>query len=163
MLTVWQYGYQQGNRDQLLERCAAAGVTDVWDVRFSPWSPNPDFCLHRMKVACTNARLGYYSVPDLGNPYPRDEDAMPWVDTVEALRVLYGKAGTKEARALATLARAITDGRRVCVLCACKSQIQCHRFVVCEMLARLFADGLAVEPLWVPAVKQRELFGGCGA
>lgn len=158
MMKIWQYGYQQGTRDQMLARFEAAGITDVWDVRFNPWSPNPVFCLHRLKVACTNACLAYFSVPDLGNPYPRDEDAMPWSETVEALRVLYGNAGAKEGRALASLARAVKAGRRVCVMCACKSHTQCHRFVVCEMLGRL-VDGLVVEPLHVPAVKQRGLFG----
>jgi len=138
-------GYQGRSIDDFVAALLAAGVTEVADVRLTPWSRNPGFSKTAMSTRLATAGIGYRHFRALGNPkYNRESFA--------GERIELGLARFRElleseqaVQALTELASAVT-GKKVAVLCFEHDERACHRQLVLERL-QTFLDDVTVEPL----------------
>jgi uncharacterized protein (DUF488 family) len=138
-------GYQGRSIDDFVAALLAAGVTDVADVRLTPWSRKPGFSKAVMSARLATAGIGYRHYRELGNPKENR-------DAFSGDRIDQGLARFREllddeqaARALSELATAI-PGKRVAVLCFEHDERACHRQVVLARL-RTLLDEVMVESL----------------
>lgn len=119
--TVYLTGYQGTNLDAL-ETLLDSLHADLFDIRFKPWSPNPQYTKRDFQD-----RFGarYHHVVDLGNRLYKTEQ----VELVDF------DAG---------LQRIQTNTRSVVLMCACADPTTRHRTVVGRLLAE---RGFAVTEL----------------
>ncbi len=122
---VYTTGYQ-GQKLELLEGFLIANDADLLDIRFKPWSPNPQYT----KTALQH-RFGdrYRHVVELGNRLYKTE-SIEFVDFEAGLRAIE------------------TSPRPVVLLCACADASTCHRTAAARLLA---ARGFTVTELREPA------------
>ena len=110
--TVYTTGYQ-GQKLEVLEAFLIAHDCDLFDIRFKPWSRNPQYT----KAAFT-ARFGdrYRHVVELGNRLYKTE-SIEFVDFEAGLRAIE------------------SNPRPVVLLCACADPATCHRTAATRLLA----------------------------
>lgn len=121
---VFTTGYQGLKLDDLAAFLEAHDA-DLFDIRFKPWSPNPNFTKHAFQ-----ARFGdrYHHVVELGNR-------------------LYKSASIELVDFETGLRRIEASPRPVVLLCACANPETCHRTVVARLLTE---RGLTVTELRTP-------------
>ena len=109
---VYTTGYQ-GQKLVVLEAFLAAYDCDLFDIRFKPWSPNPQYT-----KAAFAARFGdrYRHVVELGNRLYKTE-SIEFVDFEAGLRMI------------------AANPRPVVLLCACADPSTCHRTAAARILA----------------------------
>jgi hypothetical protein len=109
--TIYTTGYQ-GQKLELLEAFLEANDADLFDIRFKPWSPNPQYT----KSAFAH-RFGdrYRHLIELGNRLYKTE-SIEFVDF---------EAGVRQIAA---------NPRPVVLLCACSDPATCHRTAAARLL-----------------------------
>ena len=109
--TVYTTGYQGQNLAEL-EAFLESNDCDLFDIRFKPWSPNPQYT----KTAFA-ARFGdrYHHVVELGNRLYKTE-SIEFVDFEAGLRLI------------------AANPRPVVLLCACADPSTCHRTAAARLL-----------------------------
>lgn len=109
--TVFTTGYQGASLDELAAFLEAHDA-DLFDIRFKPWSPNPQYT----KAAFAH-RFGarYHHVVELGNRLYKT-GAIELVDFEAGLR------------------RIAAHPRPVVLLCACTDPTSCHRTAAARLL-----------------------------
>jgi uncharacterized protein (DUF488 family) len=115
--TLYTVGYQGRHPADLADLLPPG--TLVLDIRLSPGSRDPRWSRARLEQALPALGLGYHHEPRLGNLDYRTRDRIRIADP----------------RAAAPIARLITEGRDVALLCVCPGTVGCHRAVVRDLIA----------------------------
>jgi hypothetical protein len=110
--TIYTTGYQ-GQKLEVLEEFLEANDCDLFDIRFKPWSPNPQYT-----KSAFAARFGdrYRHLLELGNRLYKT-NAIEFVDFEAGVRAI------------------AANPRPVVLLCACSDASTCHRTAAGKMLA----------------------------
>ncbi len=130
---IFTIGYEGATRESLIAALKAAGVTHLADIRHSPYSKRPEFCIEELSAALQAYGLAYSHIRALGNP-PLGREAAR-AGHMAAYREIFtrhldgpeGSRGLEEVIALACR-------ERVCLLCLEKSAGHCHRGLVAARL-----------------------------
>lgn len=117
-----------------------SGVQVVVDVRTNPHSRfQPDYNIDRLRDALAKEGIAYRHLPEFGSPAELRTLHQPGVNDTE-FRDAYRRFLEGKRESLETLA-ADMQGKSLCLLCAEKDPLQCHRQVMMEALTETHKVG----------------------
>jgi uncharacterized protein (DUF488 family) len=137
-MPILTIGHSTRSLDELIELLAAAGATDVIDVRAFPRSRrHPQFNIETMPDALASAGLGYVHMPALGGRRPKQPNVDPalnghWRNQSSHNYADYALS-PPFVDALAEV-RSLTRHRRPALLCAEAFWQNCHRWLISDHL-----------------------------
>lgn len=137
---VFGIGYEGQNVDTFICGLAASGTRVLADVRLNPISRKRGFSKRLLAASLAKAGIGYWHIPELGNPrWNRDGFGGPLAEVLEARARFAGLIGDGTAGTrLEEIAAAARDGV-VAVMCFEADEQACHRYVVLRELHRRLA------------------------
>lgn len=130
-------GYEGRNLDEFIYFLTCTGTRILADVRLNPISRKRGFSKRLLSGSLAEAGIGYWHVPELGNPRWNREDFGGSPAVVRTARARFkGMIGGEapEAR-LDEMAAAAREGL-VAVMCFEADERACHRYVVIQELRR---------------------------
>jgi len=143
--TLYTAGYTGVSPDDLFNATVLLNAVLV-DIRYSPWSRNPDWIQAAMEDRFADR---YFYVKELGNVnYNKPEEGIRLYDVETGLRRV----------------ALIIKKFPVILLCACKQHDTCHRRVAAEEMQQRYSlevvhlTGDAIYKLCHPKPEQRNLF-----
>lgn len=157
-MKLYTLGYGQWPTKHRIDRMVQAlkdtGVTTLVDIRHSPCSasldPTSNYGPRDWNLRMVDRGIAYYLehegieyiwLVELGNPQKNDPDMGLLQD-----HIVSADEKWPVNRGLKLLHQFVqTEGKRCCLLCACKSYDECHRKVIAEALRdRFFAGELEI-------------------
>jgi uncharacterized protein (DUF488 family) len=135
MSRVFTIGYQESLPDAVHGTLAAAGVRLLVDVRAVAASRRPGFSKRQLAAGIATEGIDYRHLRALGTP--ADGRLAARTGRYDELRRIYeAHLATDAAQAeLDELARLVTAGPPVCLLCFERHADHCHRRILSERLA----------------------------
>jgi len=133
-------GYEGRDLGEFISFLTRTGTRILADVRLNPVSRKRGFSKRVLSASLAEAGIGYWHVPELGNPrWNREGFGGPPAGVREARARFKGMIGGEapEAR-LDEIAAAARDGL-VAVMCFEADERACHRYVVIQELHRRLA------------------------
>lgn len=132
-------GYEGQNIDEFIEKLAGRGTHVLADVRLNPISRKRGFSKRMLAAALAEAGIGYWHVPELGNPkWNRAGFGGGAAELVAARERFAGMIGGEAGMRLDEIAAAAAGGV-VAVMCFEADERACHRYVVLDELRRRLA------------------------
>lgn len=117
MNRLYTYGYNSYQIARVIDHLLNEGVRHVVDVRFKPYSRNPDFRSAALRSHLTAAGIRYTHMPGLGNVNYKGGDIM-----------LADPSKIEELRQM------VETEEGVCILCVCARVKDCHRRLISDTL-----------------------------
>jgi uncharacterized protein (DUF488 family) len=130
-------GYEGKDLDAFIARLAESGTRILADVRLNPISRKRGFSKRLLSASLADAGIGYWHLPELGNPrWNRQGFGGPPAE-VQAARARFKGLMNREASdaRLDEIAVAAQAGV-VAVMCFEADERACHRYVVIQELLR---------------------------
>jgi uncharacterized protein (DUF488 family) len=141
MPTIFTIGYEQATQPAVVTALRDAGVEVLADIRYLPLSRRPGFSKSSLRAAAEEAGIAYRHFRQLGIP-AEGRAAARRHDHAELARIYAGQLELPEALAQMAELRALTEGKRVALLCYERNAAECHRAL---LYAALFADFARVD------------------
>ena len=134
---IFGVGYQGQSIDALVCGLLASGTRILADVRLNAISRKRGFSKRLLEASLADAGIGYWHVPELGNPgWNRDGFGGPAAEVRAARARFAGMIGGEAASTrLEEIAAAAGDGV-VAVMCVEADERACHRYVILKELRR---------------------------
>lgn len=134
MTPLCTIGYERFTNEQWLDSLVAHRIQTVVDVREMPLSRKAGFSKTKLSEALAARGIEYVHLKALGNPKTyRDRLREGW--DFDEFEGKYAEILERESEAVAMLT-ALTESRRVCLVCFEEDPARCHRSIVAEYLAR---------------------------
>ncbi len=130
---LWTAGYEGAGLARFLETLAEARIALLIDVRFNPWSRNPDFTKRALAGHLAGAGIDYLHLSPLGSPdalraVARSGDRVAYrAGYLAHLQTLAASAARDEAVARARACR-------VALMCMEADPVRCHRSLLAMCL-----------------------------
>ena len=132
---IFGIGYEGLNIDAFVHRLVTSGTRILADVRLNAISRKRGFSKRLLEAALADAGIGYWHVPELGNPAWNRAGFSGPSDEVQAARARFADMIGSDAAAtrLEEIAAAASDGV-VAVMCVEADERACHRYVILQEL-----------------------------
>jgi uncharacterized protein (DUF488 family) len=140
--TVFAFGYQGRDLDQLLRAVRASRIELVVDVRERATSRKPGFAAQALKESLSAIGVAYVHLPELGCP-SESRHALWRQGDVDPFFESYRRRLAEHPGALPGLLLRLRSARSL-LLCLERDPSRCHRAVLVE---RLRVEGFAAEEL----------------
>lgn len=137
---VFGVGYEARSIDAFICGLLSSGTQILADVRLNPISRKRGFSKRLLAASLAEAGIGYWHVPELGNPrWNRDGFGGPLTEVLKA-RARFASMidGVAAGARLEEITAAARDGV-VAVMCFEADERACHRYVVLQELRRRLA------------------------
>ena len=136
MHTLTTIGYEAAAMTDFIEALEEGGVQVVADIRAVAGSRRPGFSKTRLAAHLLEAGIDYVHLRGLGTP--ADGRAAARSGDYTGLARVYGEHLLTDVAEIdmESLARLVSSGRRVCLLCYEADPARCHRSLVAAELAR---------------------------
>jgi uncharacterized protein (DUF488 family) len=134
---IFGVGYEGQSIDAFICGLLASGTRILADVRLNAISRKRGFSKRLLEASLADAGIGYWHVPELGNPgWNRAGFGGPAAEVRAARARFVGMIGGEVASArLEQIAAAARDGV-VAVMCVEADERACHRYVIIQELCR---------------------------
>ena len=136
MPDLFTIGYEKTTLDRVLDALAAAGVTDLVDIRAIPQSRKPGFSKTLLSASAEARGIRYTHLRGLGTPKAGREAARRGDDAT--LAAIFGAHMESDAaQADLAQARGIARGTAACLLCFERDHTHCHRLLVGRLVCEI--------------------------
>lgn len=134
---IFGIGYEGLNLDDFVHRTLSSGASILADVRLNAISRKPGFSKRLLGAALADAGIGYWHVPELGNPGWNRAGFGGSSDEVHEARARFADmiGGEPADTRLEEITAAAREGV-VAVMCVEADERSCHRYVVLQELHR---------------------------
>ena len=134
---IWGIGYQAQSIDAFICGLLSSGTQTLVDVRLNPISRKRGFSKRLLAASLAEAGIGYWHVPELGNPrWNRSGFGGPLAEVLEARARFAGMIGGGTASARLDEIAAAARDEVMAVMCFEADERACHRYVVLQELRR---------------------------
>ena len=131
---IFTVGYEGVSIDQFFNNLIQNNVTTLVDVRNNPRSMKYGFTESTLRKLCTDRKISYISVKNLGIPSEFRQELHTQQDYDDLFAQFEKKHIPKTGSDLQTLKELLHQGERIALLCFEKDIRQCHRAVVAKHL-----------------------------
>ncbi|MEZ5126787.1 MAG: DUF488 domain-containing protein [Thermoleophilia bacterium] len=143
--TIFTIGYEQRSVADLITILRENGIRRLVDVRLTPWSRRPDFCMKRLMASLDGAGICYEHCGVLGNP-PEIRELYRAGDS-EAGEQWFREHLQANARPAVDDLAHVTAHEPVALLCLERDHRLCHRSVVAAFTAERSENPLVIRHL----------------
>ena len=134
VLSLFTIGYEQAKPAAVLDELKQAKVDTLVDVRAVAASRRPGFSKRQLGASLDEAGIAYLHFQKLGTPAEGRQAARAG-DHGTLWRIYEKHIGKPEPQAeLGALADLVRSGKRIALLCYCRDQKTCHRWLICTHL-----------------------------
>lgn len=135
--TLFTIGYEGLSVEEFFERLKANDIEMLIDVRKVPFSHKIGFSKAKLHDNCVDLDIAYKHFPELGIPSELRRNLNTQADYDALFEEYKASILPLQGETLDKIARAVSKGHRVALMCFEADPMQCHRRIVADRLSQI--------------------------